>query len=103
MIAPAGCIAITYSGEVGKYALVHLSHQYVPSNSTDTQGLFTGTVRSIDDAKVIDRLVRAGLYSRDGATLRVYGFDDANANRVLYAEDVDPRERTKNVKVCQLG
>jgi len=96
-------MAITYSGEFGEYALLHPFHQYVPLNDTDTQGDFTGTVRSIDDASIIDRLVIVGLHSRDGFTLRVYGFDDVNANRILYAEDVDPRGRTLTVKIWQLG
>ena len=95
-------MTITYSGEVGKYGLVHASHQYIPSNEAETQGHFTGTVQAIDDVGVIDRSFTAGLYSRDGSTLRVYGFDDDNANRIMWAADVDLRERTMNVKVWEL-
>lgn len=95
-------MAITYSGEVGKYGLVDASHQYTPSNSEETQGHFTGTVQAIDDGGAADRVFTAGLYSRDGVKVRLYGFDDDTDARIMWVGDADLRERILKVKVWEL-
>ena len=93
---------IAYSGEVGKYGLVDASHQYSPSNSEESQGHFTGTVQAIDDEGKVDRAFTAGLYSRDGVKVRLYGFDDDTTARIMWVGDADLRERVLEVKVWEL-
>ena len=95
-------MAITYSGEVGKYGLVDASHQYTPSNAEETKGHFTGSVQAINDCGALDRSFTAGLYSRDGVKVRLYGFDDDAAARVMWVGDADLREKVLKVKVWEL-
>ena len=95
-------MSITYSGEVGKYGLVDASHQYTPSNSGETQGHFTGVVQAIAENGAVDRVFTAGLYSRDGTKLRLYGLDDDSAARIMWVGDADLREQTLTVKVWEL-
>jgi len=95
-------MAITYSGEVGKYGLVDASHQYTPTNAEETKGHFTGSVQAISDEGAVDRSFTAGLYSRDGVKVRLYGFDDDAAARIMWVGDADLREKVLNVKVWEL-
>lgn len=81
-MAEAGMV-ITDEGMVGKYSLVHATHNLVASNDTETKGHFTGTVQSINDEGVTSRATTVGLWQRDGSQLRVYGINDDDAARIL--------------------
>jgi len=54
-------MVITYEGMVGKYGLVHATHNLKASNDTETKGHFTGTVQSINDEGVTSRATTVGL------------------------------------------
>ena len=86
----------------GKYGLVDASHQYTPTNAEETKGHFTGSVQAINDDGAVDRAFTAGLYSRDGVKVRLYGFDDDAAARIMWVGDADLREKVLNVKVWEL-
>jgi hypothetical protein len=93
---------VTYEGEAGKYGMVFATHNYVPSNNEETQGNFTGNVQAIDDNGMIDRVFTAGLWRRDGVQLRVYGYDDDRAHRIMWIGDGDLKSKVFKVKVWEL-
>jgi len=93
---------VTYEGEAGKYGMVFASHTYVPSNLEETQGHFTGSVQAIDDQGNVDRSFTAGLWSRDGTTLRVYGYDDDNLNRIMWVGEGNLKTKAFEAKVWEL-
>ena len=93
---------VTYEGEAGKYGMVFATHNYVPSNEEETQGNFTGNVQAIDDNGMIDRVFTAGLWRRDGVKLRVYGYDDDRAHRIMWVGDGDLKSKVFKVKVWEL-
>ena len=74
-------MVITYEGNVGKYGLVHATHNMTSTNEESTKGYFTGTVQAINDAGELEKSATLGLWSRNGTMLKVYGFDDDNADR----------------------
>ena len=96
-------MAITYSGEVGKYGLVDASHRYTPSNVEQTEGHLTGNVQAISDEGAVDRSFTVGLYSSDGVKVRRYGFDDDAAARIMWVGDADLRENILKVKFWELN
>jgi hypothetical protein len=93
---------VTYEGEAGKYGMVFATHNYVPSNNEETQGNFTGNVQAIDDNGMIDRVFTAGLWRRDGVQLRVYGYDDDRAHRIMWIGDGNLKSKVFKVKVWEL-
>jgi hypothetical protein len=93
---------VTYEGEAGKYGMVFATHNYVPSNEEETQGNFTGNVQAIDDNGMIDRVFTAGLWRRDGVKMRVYGYDDDRAHRIMWVGDGDLKSKVFKVKVWEL-
>lgn len=95
-------MVVTYEGEAGKYGMVFATHNYVPSNDGETQGNFTGNVQAIDDSGEIDRVFTAGLWRRNGVKLRVYGFDDDLAHRIMWVGDADLKSKVFKVKVWEL-
>lgn len=95
-------MVVTYEGEAGKYGMVFATHNYVPSNDDETQGNFIGNVQAIDDKGTIDRVFTAGLWRRDGVQLRVYGYDDDLAHRIMWVGDVDLKSKVFRAKVWEL-
>ena len=93
---------VTYEGEAGKYGMVFATHNYVPSNNEETQGNFTGNVQAIDDNGMIDRVFTAGLWRREGVQLRVYGYDDDRAHRIMWIGDGNLKSKVFKVKVWEL-
>lgn len=95
-------MVVTYEGEAGKYGMVFATHNYVPSNDGETQGNFTGTVQAINDGGEIDRVFTAGLWRRDGVKLRIYGYDDDLAHRIMWVGDADLKSKVFKAKVWEL-
>lgn len=95
-------MVVTYEGEAGKYGMVFATHNYVPSNDGETQGNFTGNVQAINDGGEIDRVFTAGLWRRDGVKLRIYGYDDDLAHRIMWVGDVDLKSKVFKAKVWEL-
>jgi len=100
-MSEAGMI-ITYEGIAGKYGLVHATHNMVATNDDDTKGYFTGTVQAINDEGVLEKSATLGLWSRSGTKLKVYGFDDDNASRILHISTVDLQEKSFQARVWEL-
>ena len=100
-MADAGMV-ITYEGMMGKYGLVHATQNREASNDPETKGHFTGAVQSINDEGVTSRAITVGLWQRDGSQLRIYGFDDDDAARILWIGDVNLRKKSFAVKVWEL-
>lgn len=95
-------MVVTYEGEAGKYGMVFATHNYVPSNDGETQGNFTGNVQAINDGGEIDRVFTAGLWRRDGVKLRIYGYDDDLAHRIMWVGDADLKSKVFKAKVWEL-
>ena len=57
-------MVITYEGNVGKYGLVHATHNMTSTNEESTKGYFTGTVQAINDAGELEKSATLGLWSR---------------------------------------
>ena len=95
-------MVVTYEGEAGKYGMVFATHNYVPSNDDETQGNFTGNVQAINDSGEIDRVFTAGLWRRDGVKLRIYGYDDDLAHRIMWVGDADLKSKVFKAKVWEL-
>jgi hypothetical protein len=95
-------MAATYEGNVGKYGMVIASHNYLPSNDTETKGSFTGSVQAINDAGNVDRSATAGIWSRTGTKMRIYGYDDDDLSRIMWVGDADLKAKTLSVKVWEL-
>ncbi len=95
-------MVITYEGNVGKYGLVHTTHNMVSTNETSTRGYFTGTVQAINPSGDLEKSATMGLWSRDGTTLNVYGFDDADSSRILHIAEVDLMDKVNQVRVWEL-
>jgi hypothetical protein len=95
-------MVITYEGNVGKYGLVHATHNMTSTNEESTKGYFTGTVQAINDAGELEKSATLGLWSRNGTMLKVYGFDDDNASRILHISDVDLKGKVNKVRVWEL-
>jgi len=95
-------MVVTYEGEAGKYGMVFATHNYVPSNDGETQGNFTGNVQAINDSGEIDRVFTAGLWRRDGVKLRIYGYDDDLAHRIMWVGDADLKSKVFKAKVWEL-
>lgn len=94
-------MVITYEGNVGKYGLVHASHQYFPTNEAETKGYFMGTVQSIDETGIVQRDKTVGLWTRKGSILRIYGLDDGN-EVVFHISDIDLRTKKMTGKVMEI-
>ena len=95
-------MVVTYEGEAGKYGMIFATHNYVPSNDGETQGNFTGNVQAINDSGEIDRVFTAGLWRRDGVKLRIYGYDDDLAHRIMWVGDADLKSKVFKAKVWEL-
>jgi len=95
-------MVVTYEGEAGKYGMVFATHNYVPSNDGETQGNFTGNVQAINDSGEIDRVFTAGLWRRNGVKLRIYGYDDDLAHRIMWVGDADLKSKVFKAKVWEL-
>ena len=67
---------ITVNGLAGKYGRVFLTYNMKTNPNFKTQGSFTGRGMGIDDTGNREFAVRAGLWSREGATLTLHSFDD---------------------------
>ena len=100
-MTPDGMV-ITYEGIAGKYGLVHATHNMVATNDGDTKGYFTGTVQAINDTGALEKSDTLGLWSREGTTLKVYGFDDDNSARILHISTVDLRAKSFQARVWEL-
>jgi len=100
-MTPDGMV-ITYEGIAGKYGLVHATHNMVATNDEDTKGYFTGTVQAINDTGALEKSDTLGLWSREGTTLKVYGFDDDNSARILHISTVDLRAKSFQARVWEL-
>ncbi len=95
-------MVITYEGVAGKYGLVHATHNMVATNKENTKGYFTGTVQAINDEGDLEKSATLGLWSRTGTTLKVYGFDDDDASRILHISNVDLVTKSFQARVWEL-
>ena len=95
-------MVITYEGIAGKYGLVHATHNLVATNDANTKGYFTGTVQAIDDEGGLEKSMTLGLWSRNGTSLKVYGFDDDSPTRILHISEVDMKDKKFKAKVWEL-
>ena len=95
-------VSSTSIGSPKSTSTAFATHNYVPSNDDETQGNFIGNVQAIDDKGTIDRVFTAGLWRRDGVQLRVYGYDDDLAHRIMWVGDVDLKSKVFRAKVWEL-
>ena len=55
-------MVITYEGNVGKYGLVHATHNMTSTNEKSTRRYFTGTLQVINDAGELENSATLGLW-----------------------------------------
>ena len=95
-------MVITYEGSSGTYGLIHATHNMTATKDDNTKGYFTGTVQAIRDNGTMEQVTTVGLWKRQGRQLRVYGFDDDDAARILHISDVNMQTKKFEAKVWEL-